>query len=178
MRVIGGKYKNRKLFHLKDPRCRPTQDRVREAIFNVLQQYSSPDRVLDLFSGTGSLGIEALSRGASEVAFVDTHTQIIERNLKTLDMTDQDVHQMIHKMPAKRFIQLTKINYDLIFIDPPWTKLSHYESTLKAISEFGILSNQGLVVCEHPHDFELRSMMFTMLDTRKYGTMRITLLKQ
>ena len=117
MRVIGGKYKNRKLFHLRDPRCRPTQDRVREAMFNVLQQYSSLERVLDLFSGTGSLGIEALSRGASEVAFVDTHTQIIARNLKTLDMTDEHLHQMIHKMPAKRFIQLTKNKYDLILSD-------------------------------------------------------------
>jgi len=178
MRVIGGKYRNRKLFHLKDPRCRPTQDRVREAIFNILQQYPSPGRVLDLFSGTGSLGIEALSRGAGDVDFIDTHTQIIERNLKALGLSDQQVHQMIYKMPAQRFIQQSTNKYDLIFIDPPWTKLSHYERTLKAISEFGILSNQGLVICEHTESYTLKEGGYTRVDTRKYGTTRVTLLKQ
>ncbi len=123
MRIISGKYRGHQLVSFQASHLRPTTDRVKESLFNILMGVSDEARVLDLFSGTGNLGLEALSRGAKEVVFVDDHPkslQILQQNLKKLKVTEP---VKIFKQDALRFIKsFSDLAFDLILIDPPFTK--------------------------------------------------------
>lgn len=123
MRIISGKYKGHPLVSFHASHIRPTTDRVKESLFNIWRNEIEGARVLDLFSGTGSLGLEALSRGAASVHFVDAHPksiQILRQNLAKLKVSEehrvqtQDVFQFLKKYNEAAF--------DLIFIDPPFTE--------------------------------------------------------
>lgn len=125
MRVIAGIYKGHQLVSFSADHIRPTTDRVKEALFNILQlEIEDTTRVLDCFSGTGNLGIEALSRGASFVTFVDNHSksiQILKKNLTKLKILPSQYE--IVKSDIFDFIQKNDFsNFHLIFIDPPFTK--------------------------------------------------------
>jgi 16S rRNA (guanine(966)-N(2))-methyltransferase RsmD len=123
MRVISGKYGGRKLTHFRDPRIRPTTDRVKESLFNILSTEVEGARVLDLFAGTGSLGIEALSRGAREVTFVDqsaSSLRIVRQNLSLLKVP-QNQFRLI-RFDALAFLSSADHDFDLVFIDPPFTQ--------------------------------------------------------
>ena len=123
MRVISGRYKGRKLVSFTAAHIRPTTDRVKESLFNKIAAHVPSARVLDLFAGSGSLGIESLSRGCESVTFVDSHKtslKIIRDNLRSLDIQTgfeicaADVFKYLKKSPVQP--------YDLIFIDPPFTE--------------------------------------------------------
>jgi len=150
MRVISGTYKGRNLRTVRDQRVRPATDRVKESIFNILQNRIDLHgaHVLDLFAGSGSLGFEALSRGAAEVVFVDEWqgaTRIIEENIKLLQCDDRcDVV----KADVFKFLRHADGRYELIFVDPPY-RLERTPDLPHMILERGLLSRSGLLIMEH-----------------------------
>ena len=151
MRVIAGNLKGQNLKAVPGMATRPTTDKVKEAVFQVMGPFFEGGRVLDLFAGSGSLGIEALSRGMDTAVFVDKQAKavhIIKENLKAVRMEEQsevfrtDAHRAI-KAAAKR-----SLAFDLILLDPPYKKLN-YEQLFNEISENKLIKQGGVIYCEH-----------------------------
>lgn len=133
----------------KVPNIRPTTDRVRESIFNVLRSRVEGRRVLDLFAGTGALGIEALSRGASEAVFVEKDKKVSEILRKNLTSCNLENRSLVFTIPAEKAISLfikRSEKFHLIFLDPPYYS-SFASSTLASIPP--LLSDEGVVIVEH-----------------------------
>ena len=173
MRVDSGKYKGRKLVENKFNHIRPTTDKVRQALFVKLQFFVPEKRVLDLFCGTGALGIEAKSRGAESVTFVDKDARSVEMtrtNLKNLGINEQ-----VFKMDASLFLDRCKQQFDLIILDPPY-KSGVYEEILKKISDKNLLSEDGIIVCEHAKEDVFDYQDFVVFDEKRYGTIMLTYL--
>ena len=167
MRIITGKVKGLKLKAPSGFSTRPTSDRVKESVFNVLNgmvDFSEIESVLDVFAGTGSLGLEALSRGASSATFVDfSTTEIILENIrrakfeKVTIILRGDFNKMLRKISQQQ------LKFDLIFVDPPYKK-NLAETTLELISEFELLKNDGLIIVEYGAD--------EVLDTKNFKSIR------
>ena len=160
MRVIGGKYKRRELLKLPEQMrsLRPTYDRVREDIFNIISSRVSGARFLDLYAGTGCVGIEALSRGASAVTFVDSHpmcAQIIRRNCERLGVPDSAV-RIIHKDVCNFLASIDGEKYDIIFIDPPYAS-GLFDKTLDLLGAGEYLSHDGIVIGQNDRKVEEKS---------------------
>ena len=161
MRVIAGKYRSRPLRSLQGMDIRPTSDRMRETLFNVLTA-GNPEALvgsvwLDLFAGTGAVGIEALSRGAKEVHFVensDTAAQAIRKNLHSLGIVEgfkivqQEVPQAFWRMERDR------VAADVVFIDPPYRMKDAYTRTLGALAESSLIWAMSVVIAEHEKKFD------------------------
>ena len=123
MRIISGKYKSQQLLSFSADHIRPTTDRVKETLFNILQNHLPGAYVLDLFSGTGNLGIEALSRGADEVIFVESHSKSLDLIRKNLNKLKVSESYKILESDVLRYLQLPhQKTFDVIFADPPFTK--------------------------------------------------------
>jgi 16S rRNA (guanine966-N2)-methyltransferase len=156
MRISGGSAKGRKVgvrkaFATKngDDELRPTSAKVREAIFNILSGRMADCRFLDLYAGTGAVGIEALSRGARETVFVDNNAQ---RCAIIKDITEKfrfAEHSMIIKSEAAAFLKKSFVQYfDIIFIDPPYAS-DELENALQLIDDLNLLADGGVVIAEH-----------------------------
>lgn len=148
MRIIAGKYKGHRLVSFKADHIRPTTDRVKESLFNKWGAYIEGSKALDLFCGTGSLGLEAISRGAEAVDFVDLNDKslrILKENVKKLGL-EKDLYRVIQK-DAVRFLKSSETQYDLVFIDPPFTRVMADE-VLRALSESQVLKEGSLVAIE------------------------------
>lgn len=148
MRIIAGKYGGRRLASFQAPHIRPTSDRVKESLFNIWRDEVEGRRVLDLFCGTGNLGLEALSRGARSVDFVDASAKslaILERNIDTLKVTED---YRIHRQDVFRYLKSFQGDaYDLIFIDPPFTE-ALADRVMGAVAASRALGRQTLVAIE------------------------------
>lgn len=151
LRVIGGEAKGRKLNILKGRAVRPTADRVKEALFNILREKILGAEVLDLFAGVGNLGIEALSRGAKRAVFVDKGSacaRIIRNNLDSLDFHDRaEVYQEKVDKTVRWLAQRGR-GFNLVFIDPPYGS-DLAERTLRNLTESHIVEEKGVIVIEH-----------------------------
>ena len=175
MRVISGSARGRRLKELEGMETRPTTDRVKEAIFNIIQFDIEGRRVLDLFAGTGQMGIEALSRGASSAVFVEQRRDaaiLVRENLKLTQLTDRG---QVVCGEAISYLSAAREKFDLIFIDPPYAaKL--WESALETIARFDILSNHGIIVCESPMDQEMPEMVppYYLHRSYRYGQIKVT----
>lgn len=175
MRVITGTARGRRLKSLEGLETRPTADRVKEGVFNIIQFDLEGRRVLDLFAGTGQMGIEALSRGAASAVFVEQRRDaaaIVRDNLKT---TQLESRAKIVCGDAMAYLASAKEKFDIIFIDPPYAaKL--WDSALAAISRFDILSNHGIIVCESPMEQEMPEMQppYCLHRTYRYGRIKVT----
>ena len=159
--MIGGSYGGRSLRSLRGTDIRPTSDRLRETLFNVLTS-GNPDALqgtvwLDLFAGTGAVGIEALSRGAKQVCFIETSAaavQVIEHNLKTLAIAEgyrilgDDMAGIIWRLQREHFVA------DVVFLDPPYRMQQAYEATLAALAQSSLIWAMSLVVAEHEKKFD------------------------
>ena len=173
MRIIGGTARGRRLKAPKGSAIRPTADRVREALFNILPRDLSGQRVLDLFAGSGSLSLEALSRGAASALLVDDSAEaagLIRRNLETLGFADR---ARIWSQPVgKALSRLTAEGaaYDAIFLDPPYDH-GWVEKALTMISRGRVLEAGGIAVAEHSmrERIEERYGELTRRDRRRYG---------
>ena len=164
MRVITGKVRGRKLQTPSSYDIRPTADNVKEALFNILQFDVEGRRVLDLFAGTGQLGIECLSRGAAEVTFVDKDRRaagIVRDNLKICGF-DAEVIQM----DALKYLSGCG-QYDLIFVDPPYDS-GLYAPVLQIINSVDILSDGGIIICETRRETALPNMIAPYQKGREY----------
>ena len=174
MRVIAGLFKGRKLVFKKSKLVRPTQDRVKETLFNIISDKIVDGVCLDLFAGSGSLGIEALSRGAKSIDFVDIDVTYVIKNLANIKA---DNCAEVFKSNAANYIKKAYKKYDIIFLDPPWSELILFERSLKAIFEFDILNNEGIIICEHPqevNDFYL----FKEIKQKKIGNKNLSILEK
>ncbi len=153
VRVIGGIARGHKLLMVKSEGTRPTGDRVKESLFNILGQDLSGYRVLDLFAGVGSIGIEALSRGAARVVMVDANPDcvtVIEKNLVQTHF-DQSNVRVIKGDYHKALMNLTE-TFDLIYLDPPYASPLGL-SALNLVMHMDILATDGIVVLEHDKSF-------------------------
>jgi len=162
MRVIAGTYRSRILKSLKGLALRPTSDRLRETLFNVLGDAVSAARFIDLFAGTGAVGIEALSRGASEVVFIENHAPaatLIRRNLESLDIRSgatvlsMDAVRGLEKLAAK--LTLGKPAYDFVFVDPPYAEAEQYARVLRFLGASSLVRTGTIVIVEHRWNFAL-----------------------
>jgi 16S rRNA (guanine966-N2)-methyltransferase len=122
MRIIAGKYKGHHLVSFQADHIRPTTDRVKESLFNIIQSHVEDAKVLDLFSGTGNLGLEALSRGAREVTFVEKNKKSIEILRKNIEKLKVSENYKIIQKDALSFLKTSTEPYDIIFADPPFTE--------------------------------------------------------
>ncbi|HEX4600752.1 MAG TPA: 16S rRNA (guanine(966)-N(2))-methyltransferase RsmD [Gemmatimonadales bacterium] len=166
IRVIAGEFKGRRLQTPKTDKVRPTADRVREAWFSILQRPVRGARVLDLFAGSGALGLEALSRGAATADFVEVHRlalATLKANVKTLKVDDRAT---IHKADALTFAeQLHPGQYDVAFADPPYTG----EQAARLVALFRVNPFARIISIEHPADQSIPGD-----DTRRYGDTAVT----
>jgi 16S rRNA (guanine(966)-N(2))-methyltransferase RsmD len=162
MRVIAGTYRSRILKSLKGLALRPTSDRLRETLFNVLTPNISGARFADLFAGTGAIGIEALSRGAAEVLFIENHAPaaaLIRKNLDSLGIRSgftvlpADVLRGL-EMVASR-MKGAESKFDFIFLDPPYAAAADYERVLAFLGSADLLAPAGMVIAEHRRKFDL-----------------------
>jgi 16S rRNA (guanine(966)-N(2))-methyltransferase RsmD len=151
IRVIGGAFKGRRLKMVPGPLVRPMPAKLKEALFNIIKDKVKGASVLDGFAGTGSIGIEALSRGAEKAVFIDEYypaIKIIKVNLTKCEAENRA--RVIHKEFNRAIIQLAKekVGFDLIFLDPPY-KLLEERNPLKVIKKRNILKKGGLVILRH-----------------------------
>jgi len=171
MRVIAGKYRSRRLASLRGLDLRPTSDRLRETLFNVLTA-GNPDALhgttwLDLFAGTGAVGIEALSRGASWVVFVEQSRAagaLIAKNLKALGVNSD--FQVLHMSVASSLARLHD-PVDYVFLDPPYRMADEYEATLNLLATARILKAGATVIAEHSRKYNPSPAHFGLERYRK-----------
>ena len=172
MRVITGTARGRKLSEPKNMDIRPTTDKVKESLFNILQFDIEGRRVLDLFAGTGQLGIEALSRGAARVTFVDESNdaiKLVKYNLEHCKLTGEVVRDN-----AVSFLERGG-KFDVIFLDPPY-KSEILDTVLRKIIQFDILSDGGIIICETSVETTLPVLTEPYFVGReyKYGKVKLT----
>ena len=179
MRVVGGKCKGRRLSPFRGLEIRPTPDKVREAVFNILAGGGGGagggrfEKVLDLFAGTGAMGIEALSRGSTEAVFVDMNpgaVSVIKKNLEACGLTESAKVYKREVKGALKTLSARHCRFDLIIIDPPYES-SLTEETLKDIEASGLLSPGGIIVAETSkrNPIETGPAGLELLDVRRYG---------
>ena len=180
MKIISGKYKGRNIEGYDIVGTRPTMDRVKESLFATIQNYIDDSIVLDLFSGSGNLGLEALSEGAKYAYLVDHNFKAIKtinKNLTTIGIKEAEAINMDYKK-ALSYFKDKNIKFDLIFLDPPY-KTNCIEESIKLIDEYNLLNDNGIIVCESDNlDKIVYTDKFSAIRDRHYGDKYIVLLKK
>jgi 16S rRNA (guanine966-N2)-methyltransferase len=179
LRVISGNCRGRKLVEIQGLRIRPTSDRVREAIFNILNQEARDAKVLDLFAGTGALGIEALSRGARHTTFIDLACDIIHENLKLCRFENKAMvicHDIVKETIPK---SLNGQKFDLVFIDPPYGK-GYVEATLQKESFTDLLAKDCIIIAEQSYkeNLQIELSALDIYRQKKYSNTIISFMKK
>lgn len=179
MRVITGTARGKHLKELPGMDTRPTTDRVKEGLFNIIQFDIEGRRVLDLFAGTGQLGIECLSRGAVSCDFVDAAPaamKIVKDNVAACNLTAKAA---FHQMDFAAFLAGAKGKYDLVFLDPPYASGS-LERAMERIAAIDIVSGNGIIVCESPVEDTLPELPAPYVKGKeyRYGKIKLTLYRR
>ena len=182
MRVIGGKAKGTKLYTLEGKNTRPTLDRVREALFNILQYEMQASIFLDLFAGSGACGIEAVSRGAKKAILCDNAKpaiEIIRKNMEKTHTKEQiELYQMDYEMVLK-----TKINeiLDIIFIDAPYQQTEYIYKAIKILVEKQLMGEDSIIIIETDQEKrvkeQIEGLAIEIIEERKYGRAHLIFLK-
>jgi len=187
MIITAGKYKGRKLKTPKTYDVRPTSSKVRESIFNMVQLteagtifYEGETMFLDLFAGSGVMGLEALSRGAKKVVFVEKNPEavkILQLNISVI--SDKDNIKLIRENSLKILAKFRENEFNFIFADPPY-EAGLYEPVLKTIAENSILAKNGFIVLEHAREAQITDLSsrynFNVFKTKIYGDTGITII--
>ncbi len=171
MRIISGKYKGKKIKGYDIDGTRPTMDRVKESLFGCIQNYIQNSICLDLFAGSGSLGIEALSNGALICYFNDSNkdvVKILKENLKNID------NYVISNKEYNKFLNETNEQFDIIFLDPPY-KMNLINKSIDIIIKRNLLKKNGLIICEY--ETEQINCNLKLIKEKKYGTKKINVYK-
>ncbi|HSA07661.1 MAG TPA: 16S rRNA (guanine(966)-N(2))-methyltransferase RsmD [Candidatus Gastranaerophilales bacterium] len=185
MIITAGKYKGKKIKTNKAQTLRPTSSKARESVFNIVMLketgtvfYEEETRFLDLFAGSGIMGLEALSRGANKVVFVEKNPEtikILKQNISQFE--NQDKIQFFAGDSLKILNKFNENEFNFIFIDPPY-KSGLYEPVLKKIKETGILKNNGIIIIEHAKEINAADIAirhgFKVYKTKTYGDTLIT----
>lgn len=172
MRVITGTARGKRLTTLEGDQVRPTSDRVKEGLFNIIQFDIEGRRVLDLFAGSGQLAVEALSRGAAQAVLVDKSRkalQVAEENLKSTGLTSR---AQAVQMEALAYLSTARERFDIVFLDPPY-RLGLLQEALPLAGEK--LNRGGVVICEHPLDDPLPETAGNLMRRRAYRYGKIIL---
>ena len=173
MRVISGKKKGLKLLSPLDNKVRPTTDKIKESIFNILFDIDEDSLVLDLFCGSGAIGIEFLSRGAKMVYFCDISEQSV--NITNCEFNDKSI--IINKdfMNCLNYFYNINLKFDYIFLDPPY-KFEYIEETLEFIYNKNILNTDGIIIIETDKDISIEN--FSIIKEKKYSKIRVLFLER
>ena len=179
MRVITGSARGRRLRELEGMETRPTTDRVKEGLFSALQGDIEGRRVLDLFAGTGQLGVECLSRGAALAVFVDRREDAVRLVGENLDLTGLRDRARVVRGDALEYLPTCGEKFDLVFLDPPY-QAGLLEPALSLLTEFDILNPHGIIVAEHPADRVLPPLPAPcrVHRTYRYGKIGLTLFRR
>ncbi|PRO64745.1 16S rRNA (guanine(966)-N(2))-methyltransferase RsmD [Alkalicoccus urumqiensis] len=183
MRIISGKWKGRTVKAVPGSTTRPTTDKVREAFFHQIGPYFEGGSVLDLYGGSGVMGLEALSRGMETLVYVERDRSaflVMKENIKKLGAEKESIE--MYKTEAVRALKASgkrKQSFSFIYLDPPYEK-QNLEKDLQTIQEYGLLEAGGLAACEHDSSFFLpdKTGGLVKIDTMTYGTIRIELFTQ
>ncbi|MFJ5713428.1 16S rRNA (guanine(966)-N(2))-methyltransferase RsmD [Neobacillus sp. NPDC093127] len=179
MRVVSGVCKGRPLKAVPGNSTRPTTDKVKEALFNMIGPYFDGGIGLDLFAGSGGLGLEALSRGLDKVIFVDRDAkaiQVIHENIQACRFEEQtEVYRNDARLALKALIK-REMSFDYIFLDPPY-KLQQLVSLMEKIDNHDLVKPNGIIVCEHSFDVGLPQMAgrFKQMKHERYGVIAVTI---
>lgn len=169
MRIIAGTYRRLRLRTLKGGNLRPTSDQLRETLFDVLGPEVAGSRFLDAYAGTGGVGLEALSRGATEVVFIEHHrpaVELIRENLSALEITSG-----FRVMTCKVLTGLEKlaeegVHFDFVFLDPPYAEIREYHHVLRQLSRTEVLLPTSLIIAEHSRHCALEDHYGSLARTR------------
>lgn len=181
MRIISGTARGTKLYTLQGENTRPTLDRVKESFFNIIQNKIQNSIFLDLFSGSGSIGLEAASRGAKEVILCDNSKDAIKIIKKNIEKTHLEDKIRVFNSEFKKLLENNIEKIDIAYIDPPYKTDYIYES-LKIIIEKDILNEDGLIIVETDEEKrilkQIENLEFEVIDQRKYGRAHLIFLKK
>ncbi|MBC2696250.1 MAG: 16S rRNA (guanine(966)-N(2))-methyltransferase RsmD [Desulfobacteraceae bacterium] len=182
LRIIGGELRGKKLYTIPGTLIRPTADRLRESIFDILSYLVKEAVVLELFAGTGALGIEALSRGANSAVFIDNNKKalsVVERNIQScaVDSRSQIIRWNIVK--NLKCIKSVDSQFNLVFMDPPYNN-GLIKPTLINLYNSGSLGNDACIIVEHTPFEPVPAICkpFELVDQRKYGKKLISFIKE
>ncbi len=171
MRIVAGELRGRTLFSFAGDSIRPTPDKVREALFNIIQHRIYGARFIDLFAGTGAMGLEALSRGAKQVTLNDSSRDsqaLIKKNLQKLNVADR---VNLTAFDGVSLIASGKQQYDIVYIDPPYKAGLNELAVNSAVNS---LADGGVIILESEIPFEGALKGLKIVDERKYGRVRLT----
>ena len=179
MRIISGSARGRKLKEPQGMDTRPTTGKVKESLFNIIQFELEGRRVLDLFAGTGQLGLEALSRGAEHCVFVDQWREsvaLVRENVKLCGFTECS---RVAQEDALSFLSVCREKYDIVFLDPPYQS-GLLEKSLKLLTQFDILREHGIIVCESGAEWTLPPVPSPYEAGReyRYGQIKLSLCRR
>lgn len=179
MRVITGIARGRKLKEPAGMETRPTTDRVKEGIFSSIQFEIEGRRVLDLFGGTGQMGVEALSRGAAHCTFVDLRKEAVGVIRENVELTGFSGQATIVQGDALAFLSRCRETFDLIFLDPPYDS-GLLEKTLERITTIDIVSENGIIVCENGSSagWPMVSLPYRLQKEYRYGKIKTALYRR
>jgi len=169
MRIISGTHKGRRLIAPKNLPVRPTTDNAKEALFNILNNryYFDELKVLDLFAGTGNISFEFASRGSKNITSVDKHSGCIKFIYKVAQEFEFPITTI--KQDVFQYLDAAHSKYDIIFADPPYAfEIAKFERIIKTVFDSGLLSNEGVLIIEHPKHTDL-STFDHHLEARRYG---------
>lgn len=180
MKIISGKYKGRKLLGYDIEGTRPTMDRVKESLFATIQDYIKDSIVLDLFSGSGNLGIEALSNNAKYAYLVDNNKKAIttiNKNIDNISINNIKVLNLDYKK-ALSYFKDNSISFDIIFLDPPY-ETNYIENSIELITNYNLLNNNGIIVCESISiDKIIYPSNYKVIKEKKYGDKYIVIISK
>ena len=185
MRIISGKFKGLKLQPPLDSNTRPTSDRLKEALFSILESHKynlniNTSKVLDICSGTGALGIEAISRGAKVAYFIEKDPKaihVIEKNILKLKINNKnEVHIKLLKDDAIKALGKIRTIFDIVFIDPPYNS-SIIEKCLIGLKESNLINNNSYIFAESSKNENFNSDEYEVFDTKIYGKSKLTILR-
>ena len=174
MRVISGKARGKKLVALEGTNTRPTLDRVKEALFNIIQFDITDKSVLDLFAGSGAIGIEAISRGAKSVVFCDNSIdaiKVIKTNIKNTRSDEKAIILNKDYINALENLANKETKFDIIYLDPPY-KTQYAEIAIERIMKLNLLSKEGIIIVETDDikkEKDIQTEGIKIFDKRKYG---------
>ena len=175
MRVISGKYKGKKLEGFDMLGTRPTKDRVKESIFATINYKLKDSSFLDLFSGTGSIGIEAISNGAKISYFVDNGKEILKVLNNNLNGIDNAVVVKYDYQEALKYFENNDIKFDIIYIDPPY-HLNLLNKSLDLIEKYNLLNQDGIIICEYEEEIPI--CQYELLKEKRYGKTNVSIYRK
>lgn len=177
MRIIAGDAKGRILFTPKNLDVRPTGDKIKESIFSMIDSYIEDSVVIDLFAGTGNLGLEAISRGAREAYFIDNNYTSLNIVKKNIEITGYIKESHVIYANYEKAIKDMNTKANIIFVDPPYNK-GHIKNSIKLISYYEILSDKGIIVIEHSiNEMYDETPGLELIKSKKYGITMISILR-